>query len=315
MSQLVAFDFGAVPAYLQRTAASADALLVHASKGYPIMSIKGKAFAIVRDGERNMVMNPKDPESPANFIEIVMLKVNPNKSKVYYEGGYVEGSDAKPVCMSNDGIKPDARIENPQCSTCAACPKNVWGAKITENGKKSKPCQDSVRVAIATADKLDEPMLLRVPPASITALADYGRQLKSHGVGPSGVVTRIGFDIESPTPLLTFKPVAFLSQDGVEEALEVSTGDAVQAIIGAAHDDVAQLAAPTPAPEAQAVIAKAAAPQEAPKITRATKKVEQVEVIAAVQEAVAAENKPQQQAAPAVVSNFEDIDLDNLGFD
>lgn len=310
MSQLIPFDFGQVPAYLQQTAAGADALLSHVGKGYPIMSIKGKTFAIVRDGERTIVRNPKDPDSAASYIEVVILKVNANKSKVYYEGGYVEGSDAKPMCMSNDGIKPDARVDAPQCATCAACPKNVFGSKITDNGKKAKACQDSVRIAIAVPGKLDEPFLLRVPPASITPMADYGRTLKANGVGPSGVITRLGFDMESPTPLLTFKPIAFLSQDEVAQALDAIAGDSVQAILGATHDEVLSLAAP----EAAVVIAKAAAPQEAPKITRAAKKVEQVEVIAAVQEAVAAENKPVAKAVAAGTS-LDDIDLDNLSFD
>lgn len=40
---------------------------------------------------------------------VVILKAGPagdKLSKVYYASGYTEGSDAKPLCYSNDGIAP-----------------------------------------------------------------------------------------------------------------------------------------------------------------------------------------------------------------
>ncbi|MFZ6731943.1 hypothetical protein ACO0LG_08500 [Undibacterium sp. Ji42W] len=317
MSAIIPFDFGAVPAYLQQTATSADAMLAHASKGMTTLSIKGKTFAIVRGKERELVMNPKDPESVAQYVEVVILKVSPHKAKVFYAAGYADGSDGKPDCMSNDGIKPDPTVPKPQCSTCAACPRNVWGSKIGENGNKGKACQDSIRIAVAPADKLDDAMLVRIPPATIKNLADYGKLLKQHGVGPAGVVTRMAFDNESPTPLLTFKPVGFLSQEQVTEALEISTGDKVQNIIGGSAEEYAE--APQQAPS-QPVAAQAAAQgATAPKITQATKEVREVEVIAAVQEAVLITNAANKAAdtdgTPTVVTSLEDIDLDNLSFD
>src|SRR4051812_7300937 len=98
-----------LPAHLQAAdaqAANMD-LTAHAGTGFPVISIKGKTFAVVRDGERKIIPNPKDPESPANHIDMILVKANKNTSKVFYLGEYVDGAEAKkPDCYSNDGIRP-----------------------------------------------------------------------------------------------------------------------------------------------------------------------------------------------------------------
>jgi len=205
MSNIIPFDGGKLPAYLAKTniaQLNAD-LTSHAGGGFPVISIKGKVFAVVRDGERKVLPNPKDPDSPATSIDVVMLKVNKGTSKVFYAKGYTEGSEGvKPDCFSNEGIKPDASIEAPQSKTCATCKWNQWGSKIGENGSKGKACQDSVRMAVATPNLVNDPYLLRVPPASIRSLGEYGQMLAKRGVAYNMVVTKVGFDMEAPTPKL-----------------------------------------------------------------------------------------------------------------
>jgi hypothetical protein len=87
---LIPFESASLPAYLSGTdiaALNAD-LLSHAGGGFPVISIKGKVFAITRDGERNVLPNPKDPDSPATSIDVVMIKANKGTSKVFYMKGY-----------------------------------------------------------------------------------------------------------------------------------------------------------------------------------------------------------------------------------
>lgn len=289
MSNIIPFEGGNLPAHLANinVAELNSDLTAHAGGGFPVISIKGKVFAVVRDGDRKVLPNPKDPDSPATAIDVVLLKVNKGTSKVFYAKGYTEGSEgAKPDCFSSDGSKPDASIETPQSRTCATCKWNQWGSKIGENGGKGKACQDSVRMAIATPNLVNDPYLLRVPPASIRALGEYGQSLAKRGVTYTAVVTKIGFDMESPTPKLTFKPVGLLDEKTFNEVQTVATSDVVSQIIGTgtiAHAiEDTPVAEPAAEPEAPKKAEKKAAPAPAPK-------AEEIEV--------------------------DDLNLDNLNFD
>jgi len=86
MSNIIPFDTGTLPAYLRSSNAAEinDDLTAHASAGFPVLSIKGKTFSVSRGGERTVLMNPKDPESAASSLEVVILKANKGVSKVFY---------------------------------------------------------------------------------------------------------------------------------------------------------------------------------------------------------------------------------------
>lgn len=219
-------------------------LTVHAGGGFPVISIKGKTFAVVRDGERKVIPNPKDPESPATSIEVVIIKANKNTSKVYYAKGYDKDTSEgqKPDCYSNDGIAPAADAQNPQSKKCATCPHNQWGSRITEKGTtKGKACADVVRLAVAPVGQLNDPMLLRVPPASIRALGEYGQLLTKRGVSYNMVVTKISFDTEAESPRLLFKPVGFLDESEFAQVRRMMEADIVYDILGISRsivDDV-----------------------------------------------------------------------------
>ena len=274
MSTIIPFEGSKLPAYLKNfdTSSINDDLTAHASSGgFPFISIKGKNFTVVRDKERKIIPNPKDPDSPATSIDMVIIKANKGTSKVFYANGYSEGGDSmKPDCFSNMGDKPDPSATQPQSKSCATCAHNQWGSKIGENGGKGKACQDSVRLAIATADQLNDPYLIRVPPASIRALGEYGSMLKKRGVGYNMVVTKIGFDLASPTPKLTFKPVGMLDDTAFGVVQDVVASDVVSNILGSVFDSaIPALSAPeeeAPAPKVvikkEAVVAK---PVEEPK--------------------------------------------------
>ena len=288
-------------------------LTSHAGGGFPVISIKGKAFAVVRDGERTLLRNPKDPESAATSLDVVLLKVNKGTSKVFYLKGYDKDTSEgqKPDCYSPDGIAPAADAENPQAKKCATCPHNQWGSRVSEKGAtKGKACSDTVRMAVAPAGQLNDPMLLRVPPASIKALGEYGQSLAKRGVGYNMVVTKVAFDMEAESPKLTFKPVGLLDDDGWSQVQETIGSDVVSSILGT-----------NPAPAVAKPVAEVDDEEEAPKPAKKAAPEPEEEAPKPVKKAkpapVAEEEAPKPVKKAAVVEATDDIDfdLDGINFD
>lgn len=310
---IIPFDSGSnLPSFLKKVdvaALNAD-LTAHAGGGFPVISIKGKVFAVVRDGEREIQMNPKDPDSAATSLNVVLLKANKGTSKVFYIKGYDKDSSEgqKPDCYSNDGVEPAADAQNKQAKKCATCPHNQWGSRISEKGAtKGKACADAVRMAVAPAGQINDAMLLRVPPASIKALGEYGQMLAKRGVGYNMVVTKVGFDLQAESPKLTFSAVGLLDDEGFAEVQEIASSDVVANILGASV--VAGIAADAPAVEEAAEEAEAPAPVTKPK---AKPVVEEEEAPAPVAKPKAAA-KPAPKPAP--VEDDMDLDLDGISFD
>lgn len=312
MSNIIPFDdSGRLPAYLKKVdvaALNAD-LTSHAGGGFPIISIKGKVFTEVRDGERKIIPNPKDPDSPATYIEVVLVKVNKNVSKVWYATGYQEGAEAKkPDCYSSDGVAPNLDSEKPQSKTCATCKFNQWGSKVTEGGKKAKACTDTVRMAIAKPDLLNDPYLIRVPPATIRSLGEYGQMLAKRGVAYNMVVTRIAFDQAEATPKLTFKPVGILDDVAYAKVQEMMDSDLVRNILGANVGFVDEM---TPNERAAGPV-----PEAAPKeVQRAADVVITKAKTVSTEEVVGTIAKATQGAANVTKDDLADLDLGNLSFD
>jgi hypothetical protein len=310
---IIPFDSKNLPAHLANfdLKGLSDGLGSHVSGGFPIISIKGKVFATVRDGERHVLPNPKDPDSPATSIEVVIIKTNKEPSKVFYAKGYQEGGEnIKPDCFSNDGLAPDASVENPQAKKCALCPHNQWGAKVGENGKKGKACGDSIRIAVAQPDLINDPYLLRVPAASIKPLREYVSGVEKRGVAVPMLLTRIGFDMEAPTPKLTFKGMGFLDASTVQAVTEARNSDVVANILGVGDNSNHYV---EPAGDTEPAVAKAAATSKI-EVSK-DKKVKDEEVAAAV---AAAERvtAPEKKSAKADTElSLDDIDLDDLNFD
>jgi hypothetical protein len=272
MSEIIPFESGNLPAYLknQNVENLNGDLISTVSTGFPVVSIKGKIFAIVRGGERTTMMNPKDPDSPATAIEVVLLKGNKGVSKVYYAKGYQEGTeDQKPDCYSNEGVKPEDNSKNPQSKQCSTCAHNQWGSKIGDNGGKGKACQDSKRLAIAGAGLINDPYLLRVPPASIKALSEYAAALQKRNLHYSQVVTKIAFEAEAATPKLTFKAMGYLPESAYNEVKAVVDTEVVASILGtgvvAVDDAIPALDKPVPVVEKPKAEAKPKAKAE-PKV-------------------------------------------------
>ena len=301
-NDMVAITASKLPAHLQGKVKTQNAFANAVSVGgFPVVSIRGKVFHIQRGDERTLITKGDDGD-PAPSIEAVIVALNPNKSKVYYDAGYEEGSSLKPTCYSNNGISPAGDAEEPQAKKCQTCPHNQWGSRITDNGGKGKACGDSMRLAIAPPDQLNDPMLLRVPAASLKTLGAFGQQLAKRGVEPHHVVTRIGFDHSVAHPSLTFKAIRFVSEEEMNEieGTQFEEEETLLQITGLSE---------SPAPESEA---KADAPAPAPAPKKSQKVVEE-------EEAVEAKPKPEVKVEKpaASVDDFDSIDeaLGNLDFD
>ena len=286
MSDMVAIKSGGLPAHLQGKTKTNNLFAAAVTVGgFPVISIKGKVFHIQRGDERELVTKTGTDDEPASALEVVILSVNPNKSKVFYNSGFVEGSVAKPTCYSNDGLAPASDAEEPQSKKCNVCPHNQWGSRITENGGKGKACGDSMRLCVAPAGMINDPMLLRVPAATLKTLGQYGSQLAKRGVEPQYVVTRVGFDYNVAHPALTFKAMRFVEEAElatVETTLtdEADIIDQITGVVDKPSISVESVAesTPTPAPVEETVEKPVEAKKPKPAPKKEVKEVEADEV-------------------------------------
>jgi hypothetical protein len=235
MSDMVTIESGGLPAHLKGKTKTNNLFAAAVSVGgFPVISIKGKVFHIQRGDVRELVTKVGTDDEPAPSLEVVILSVNPNKSKVYYNTGFIEGSVAKPTCYSNNGVEPAADAEEQQSKKCNVCPHNQWGSRITDSGGKGKACGDSMRLCVSAAGMMNDPMLLRVPAATLKTLGLYGTQLSKRGVEPQYVITKVGFDYNVAHPALTFKAVRFVEEEEltlIEETL-VEESELIDQITG-----------------------------------------------------------------------------------
>jgi hypothetical protein len=275
---------GAVSAKLQQYVAEQGGLVSElaagVTAGFPVISFRGKVWRVKHRGEEKNVLRPDG--DPAYSLELVVVKAAANISKIFYEKGFEEGSSAPPDCWSTTGITPDAGAAKKQSATCAGCPHNAWGSKVTPAGKKAKACTDSKRIAVAPLLDLDNstygaPMLLRVPAASLSDMATYGGNLAKAGYPDWAVGTKISFDQQEAYPKMVFNVIRALDDEELDKVIAMRDSPEIERILSEpieeAHAEpvdsqAAEIAAAlTAPPSAKVAAAKAAAekPKTQPK--------------------------------------------------
>ncbi len=230
--------------------------------GFPVISYRGRTWRVKKGGEEQVYLN--DEQEAVQSIEIVMIRSHPQLAKIYYKKDYEEGDTSQPDCWSADGIKPDSAVLEPVSKACGPCPMNVWGSKITKQGKKTRACSDVRRMAVAFMHEVEKKaadpdfelttLLLRVPPASLNPLKDYiEKVLQPKGVPPYALATKVGFDTEVSYPKLTFKGVQFLNEEQGQVVVALRESDDVKRILSETEyssegttdeDEAAELGAP-----------------------------------------------------------------------
>jgi hypothetical protein len=268
-------NFGAVSARFAPVAGNTENdLSAGVAAGFGIIGYKGKVWSTRYRGTDTNLMRA-DGDGPMNSIEVVLLKASGHVSKIWYEAGYVEGSSAPPDCFSTNGVTPEAGAQKKQGTTCATCPMNAWGSRITPAGKQGKACSDSKRLAVTPLpdipnEGLGGAMLLRVPAASLREIAAFGEKMQGLGYPYYAIGTRIAFDPAESYPKFVFSAIRPLTDAEADKVIAMRDSPAVARILAEGsenaaapapatvasafeHPPVEQIAKPAPAPVAEKV--------------------------------------------------------------
>lgn len=294
MSEMTLFTQGGntLPAHL-RTLQIDDttkALMGNGGGGNKRISIRGGVF-------RMMVEGKEIAQNEDRAMNVVVVRANPNVSRTFYEGEYVEGQTTSPDCWSDDGITPHAKVAEPQAPRCMNCPQNIAGSG--KNGARA--CRYSQRLAVVLENDLEGSVYqLTLPAQSIFGAAEngkmplqaYARFMGSHGLPVTAVVTEMRFDTASATPRLTFRGVRPLEPGELVVVNERGQSDEAKAAVAST---VAMQDAPKGSPFAEPPKQEAPAKPVAKAPAKSTVKAEEP----------AAE--PQKRGRKPTVEEVEDI--------
>lgn len=254
MSSLTTTPATQLPAHLAHLAQNTALMSMNQSAaaginagGWPRISIKAGRFRLA---------SPQGEEVMAGIeLDVIIVDANPNGlSKVFYASAYDPSvEDAAPTCYSDNGVGPSSKASTPQCGTCAVCPHNIWGSKITPSGKQTKSCADYKKVAVLIANNPDGPVFeMRVPPASLANWATYIDSLTKRGIPAAAIVTKLSFDTSTDFPKMMFAASGWATAEQAAVVMDVLGSEEVDQCTGK-NDLVAvvkpQLAAPSPQQE------------------------------------------------------------------
>jgi len=237
----------------------------------PHLSIAGNRFTLIDPAGNEKPFSQLDQQSGQLYCDVIIADINENVSKIYYRDKFdPSATDYKPpTCFSDNGVAPSQQAAEPQSPTCAACPHNAWGSKISEqSGKQVKSCNDLKKLAfVAPGEQM--PFLMRVPPATLKNFKTYAQTVAGHGADLCEVVTRLMFESQG---VIKFAPVGWIDQPMAAFLTTLEQSKATDALVG--RNDIpntrpigAQQAAALPAPVAPTQTAPQlapAAPQAAP---------------------------------------------------
>lgn len=215
---------------------------IQSGKAHPRISIKQNRFRLVNEQGQEYVV-------PALHLDVIVVGVNKNVSKLYYAQAFnpADPEPPAPTCFSDNGIAPSSRAQTPQCGTCAACPHGAWGSKVTDAGTKVKACSDSKKFAVLLADNPAGLVYeLRIPAASMGNIKELVDMLNSRGEPLPAMVLRITFDEHSQYPKLIFTPQSYINEAQNAAVMEVLDGDEAGECVGKEDVPIAQGAALSP---------------------------------------------------------------------
>src|SRR6202007_2206683 len=86
----------------------------------------------------------------AMVLDFLVADVADHPCKMYFANpDWTPDSNDPPDCWSANGTGPSIEAINPQSPTCAACPQNVRGSRISKmSGASIKACRDEVWMAV-----------------------------------------------------------------------------------------------------------------------------------------------------------------------
>jgi hypothetical protein len=200
------------PALIQ-TGLDEDTLAVAGgvSSGPKRISIKGGVFRKYAGGKEVGAIEDR-------HMNVIIVKMAHNASRMFYDQAYQEGVQASPVCWSSDSNKPDADVEEPKAKSCSECPYSVRNSAAA-NGKQ---CRLSWRTAVVLPDDPSGDVLQLVLPSTSCwqkeesgkwGFRPYVQMLANNNVAASRVITKMQFDTKSPVPKVLFSPIGAVNPD------------------------------------------------------------------------------------------------------
>lgn len=233
----------------------------------PHVSILNSRFTLV-DGAGNQ------RSVQTQYLDVVILDFNEKMARIFWEPpvngmlNFNPDEGRPPQCFSDNGVGPSSRAIEPQAKTCKpdsthtfGCRWSVFGSAISKRDGKTKipACQNGVKTmlliatvqqgpngAISSLEVAEMPFMLRIPPASITNFAKYGKEIAGYGevelpwTGQKEnlelplVITRISF-AEGEVGKLNFKPVGYINAE-VDAIIEKIDDRLADTLVG--RDDV-----------------------------------------------------------------------------
>ena len=213
----------------------------------PALTFRGGKWRMKLEGEETLLSRVVDGDKVAvPTVQVIVLGVNTNRSRIFYSGSFVEGENASPDCWSSNGVVPDFDVTEPCAKTCAACPNSVKGSKITENGKEVTACATLRRLAVVPAANVKlGALLMKIPQTSMWdknnkeaeaegyyAWDQYMAFLKARGVTHSAqVVTKIKFDQNTAYPKLLFTATKFIDDDQLADVKALVSSQTVKDMV------------------------------------------------------------------------------------
>jgi|SRR5215471_5207018 len=218
---------------------------------FPIIHITGSKWSLQYKGERKPFIRADD-RSPLTYLDVVILRKSGHKTKTWYPAGTFNQETAigkRPPCSSRNGKTPDIEATEPQSEFCMTCERNK--VKPTPDGRRRKECQDYINLSVLLMPNMTtplygqpllEPTMLRVPPDSLTNLANLGDQMSQQGFHFASYVTRMTFDQTVPHPKIIFKAVQKLT--GAEAQIVLPLREELQSLRITCEDDSSNVSGP-----------------------------------------------------------------------
>jgi hypothetical protein len=152
----------------------------------PHISIQGNTFTLIDAG---------GAEKPAGAtLDAIILDVSDVTCKKYFDKAWEPGSNEPPTCFSANGVAPSRDAVTPQSRTCAECPHNVRGSKISAiSGAAIKACRDEKWLALLIPTVGDMLFQLVLTPGSFDNWKTYNKKFEGQGIDLNDVVTKLGF--------------------------------------------------------------------------------------------------------------------------
>lgn len=148
--------------------------------------------------------------------ELLGVVIDHHPANGYWKEKF-SGKNQPPDCSSMDGVTgtPGVNIQGIVYKNCATCPLNQFGSD--PDGGAGKACKNMHRVYLLREETVF-PLLVTLPPTSLSAIKDYVRRLTNKLKRLSGVVSKITLEKDRNNDGVEFSKVAFARTGELDKA-------------------------------------------------------------------------------------------------